>query len=184
MKRFACLLLSLCPLAAFAAEPSPYAGQETRAIKALSAEDQSALLAGKGMGLAKAAELNAYPGPVHVLELADELALTASQREQSEALFKRMQARAQTLGRDIVDAEQALDAAFASKRIDTETLAATVNRIGALQAELRITHLATHLDQARILNPDQLARYQQLRGYADTDADAGTRAQHRHGHQH
>jgi hypothetical protein len=49
---------------------SPYAGQQTRAIKALSPEDLAGLLNGEGMGMAKAAELNGYPGPVHVLELA------------------------------------------------------------------------------------------------------------------
>ena len=49
---------------------SPYAGQQTRAIKALSPEDLAGLLNGEGRGMAKAAELNGYPGPVHVLELA------------------------------------------------------------------------------------------------------------------
>ena len=39
-------------------------------IKSLSQDDQSALLAGRGMGLARPAELNGYPGPAHVLELA------------------------------------------------------------------------------------------------------------------
>ena len=55
---------------------SPYAGQETRAIKALSPEDLEELRTGAGMGLAKAAELNGYPGPLHVLALAKELQLT------------------------------------------------------------------------------------------------------------
>ena len=32
------------------------------------------------MGLALAAELNGYPGPSHVLELADKLELSAEQR--------------------------------------------------------------------------------------------------------
>jgi len=47
----------------FAADnPStPYAGQQARSIKALSADDVAALLKGEGMGMAKAAELNGYP---------------------------------------------------------------------------------------------------------------------------
>ena len=57
-------------------QPAPYAGQQARSIKSLSAEDVAALLKGEGMGMAKAAELNGYPGPVHVLTLADELRLT------------------------------------------------------------------------------------------------------------
>ena len=48
----------------------PYAGQEARSIKALSDDDIAALRKGEGMGMAKAAELNGYPGPVHVLSLA------------------------------------------------------------------------------------------------------------------
>ena len=54
---------------------SPYAGQEKREIKALSQEDVEGYLTGQGMGFAKAAELNQYPGPKHVLELARELRL-------------------------------------------------------------------------------------------------------------
>jgi hypothetical protein len=46
----------------------PYAGQQARSIKALSDEEIAALRKGEGMGMAKAAELNGYPGPVHVLQ--------------------------------------------------------------------------------------------------------------------
>ncbi len=56
---------------------APYAGQQTRAIKALSPEDIAGLRAGDGMAMAKAAELNRYPGPRHVLDLAGPLALSA-----------------------------------------------------------------------------------------------------------
>lgn len=42
------------------ASPSPYAGEERRQINALSPSEQSDLLSGKGMGLAKAAELNDF----------------------------------------------------------------------------------------------------------------------------
>ena len=37
------------------------------------------------MGLAKAAELNHYPGPAHVLTLATELALTPDQKARTDA---------------------------------------------------------------------------------------------------
>src|SRR5688500_491116 len=53
--------------AAGAAEShAPYAGQQSRDIKSLSEQEIAALLAGQGAGLAKAAELNGYPGPAHV----------------------------------------------------------------------------------------------------------------------
>src|SRR5689334_5411022 len=58
----------------------PYAGLEQRAVKSLSNEQIDDLKAGRGMGLALAAELNGYPGPLHVLQLADRLELSADQR--------------------------------------------------------------------------------------------------------
>ena len=78
MKRFAllALILAATPVAADTAhQHSPYAGQEARDIKALSLEEIADLAAGRGMGLALAAELNGYPGPRHVLDLAPELGL-------------------------------------------------------------------------------------------------------------
>ena len=50
-------------------------------MKSLSDQQLSDLRAGRGMGMALPAELNGYPGPVHVLELADALGLTPEQRE-------------------------------------------------------------------------------------------------------
>jgi hypothetical protein len=55
-----------------------------RRIKALSAEDVDGLLTGRGLALARAAELNGYPGPMHVLEHADALGLTGEQRAVAE----------------------------------------------------------------------------------------------------
>src|SRR3974377_1723295 len=61
-------------------DAAPSAGMEQRAVKALSGQQVEDLRAGRGMGLALAAELNGYPGPAHVLELADKLELTSDQR--------------------------------------------------------------------------------------------------------
>src|SRR5580658_1033453 len=66
--------LFLCSAAALAADG--YAGQQMRDIKALSSDDVADLLAGRGMGLAKPAELNHYPGPAHLLEMKDQLGLS------------------------------------------------------------------------------------------------------------
>src|SRR5687768_3033731 len=96
---------------------SPYAGQEERDIKALSAQEVADYLTGKGMGFAKAAELNGHAGPKHVLELADELALSAEQRTRTQALFDSMQTKAIVLGRRLVDEERKLDRLFASATV-------------------------------------------------------------------
>ena len=58
---------------------SPYAGEEARVIKSLWAKDIDDLLNGRGWGLAKPAELNGVPGPVHLLELKSEIGLSSEQ---------------------------------------------------------------------------------------------------------
>ena len=101
---------------------SAYAGQESRDIKSLSADEVQGLLAGKGLGYAKPAELNGYPGPLHVLELADRLGLSAEQRARTEALFASMQARAIEHGRALVEEERALDRLFATRAADARAV--------------------------------------------------------------
>jgi Spy/CpxP family protein refolding chaperone len=168
------IVVLLCSLGAAsvasAGEPaaSPYAGQELRSIKSLSDGEVSDLLAGRGTGLAKAAELNGYPGPAHVLELADRLGLTPDQKARTEALFKRMETDARDLGRALVERETSLDRLFASRRITREQLAAALEGIGRLQAQLRKVHLEAHLAQTGILTPEQVKRYDELRGYGAT----------------
>lgn len=149
---------------------SPYAGQQVREIKSLSTSQTQDLLTGKGMELAKAAELNGYPGPMHTLELAQPLELNEQQKQDSEALLTRHKAEARALGAQLVQAERELDAAFAERRINTQTLAAHTRRIGELQAELRASHLKTHLEQTELLTSEQVTRYARLRGYTASTA--------------
>jgi Spy/CpxP family protein refolding chaperone len=177
------VISSLClyGAASQAAPASAYAGQEAREIKALSAEEVDDLMAGKGMGLAKAAELNGYAGPAHVLELADALGLTPEQRVQTQALKAAMTAKAIPLGHAVVTAERKLDHLFASKTITPALLRSALDEIGALQARVRGVHLETHLAQVVVLTPDQNARYSQLRGYA---GDATTAPKNRSLHKH
>jgi len=126
---------------------SPYAGQEARSIKALSAEDLEALRTGQGMGFAKAAELNGYPGPAHVLALAEQLQLTPEQLAKTRDIEASMRAKAKSIGTELIDAEAQLDSLFAYKRIDDRALQTLLQRIAQLQSELRQTHLHAHLEQ-------------------------------------
>lgn len=144
---------------------SLYAGQEQRAIKALSADEIRDLAEGRGMGLAKAAELNGYPGPLHVLELAAQLGLDAAQRSATETLRASMSEKARALGARILEAERDLEHAFAERRIDPPSLRSRLAAIAVLQGELRAVHLETHLAQRALLAPEQIARYDALRGY-------------------
>jgi hypothetical protein len=56
----------------------PNAGMQGRTVKALSDQQVADLSQRRGMGMALAAELNGYPGPSRVLELADRLVETES----------------------------------------------------------------------------------------------------------
>ncbi len=154
-------------LAAPAAAQShqPYAGQEKRPIKALSAAEIADLMAGRGMGLAKAAELNGFPGPMHVLEHAAALKLSEPQRAAVADIRARMAAAAQALGREIVAAEHALEESFAEKHIDAGGLKTQTDAIAVLMGRLRAVHLAAHIETKALLSEAQVAQYAALRGY-------------------
>ena len=147
------------------AETSPYAGLERRDIRTLSQKDMSDLLAGRGAGYALAAELNGHPGPLHVLELAAPLGLTANQRTETQAVFDTMNAEARTIGAEIVAAERALNDAFAKASLDKAALARRSEDIGRLYGRYRAAHLKAHLDMTALLSPQQTALYSRLRGY-------------------
>ena len=119
---FASLIITAAMATSTAQTPSPYRGHEQRTIKALSDEEMGDLIEGRGMGLAKAAELNSYPGPLHVLQLADQLGLSDAQRTATDSLYAKMRERAIAIGRQIIEAERTLDRAFADGRIETATL--------------------------------------------------------------
>ena len=70
--RVVVFIVALTPVWAVAQSHQPYVGLQSRTIKALSAEQIADLRAGRGMGFALPAELNGYPGPLHVIELADQ----------------------------------------------------------------------------------------------------------------
>jgi len=143
----------------------PYADEQGRTISSLSAKDVSDLRAGKGWGLAKPAEFNGYPGPAHVLELADELNLTDQQHEAVQASFEKMQSRAAELGLKLIDAEKRLDAAFVENRITNEELMRLLSVAEHTRAGLRAVHLSAHLQVSPLLSDEQKKKYADLRGY-------------------
>jgi hypothetical protein len=144
---------------------TPYAGLEKRPVKALSEQQIADLRAGRGMGLALAGELNGYPGPMHVLELADQLGLSGELRERMQKLIESMKAEAIPEGETLIAREIALDRAFAERTISAEMLASLTGQIGETQARLRAIHLKYHLTTADLLSPHQRHRYAELRGY-------------------
>ncbi len=171
--KFAIVAASLAAwqAAAQAQQDQPYAGLQTREIEALSSEEIADLRGGRGMGLALAAELNGYPGPRHVLDLAGQLNLTDDQRTRIQQLFDSMKAEAVPVGQKLIAAERDLNRAFVERTITPEQLRAATAAIAEIQGKLRDTHLKYHLATAALLTTDQIHRYADLRGYR---AAAGT----------
>jgi hypothetical protein len=157
------------------AAQTPYAGMQTRSIKALSDQQVSDLRAGRGMGLALAAELNGYPGPSHLLELADKIGLSDAQRSSAQGMFAAMKAETIAIGEKLISQEVALDKLFAVHAITPEKLSAATAAIGGTQARLRAAHLKYHLSTVAMLEPSQVQQYSALRGYAD-----GSQGRHHH----
>ncbi len=179
MKRNVLVTLAMLSLGngfAVAQVPPPYLGMQERPIKALSDQQIADLKSGRGMGLALAAELNGYPGPLHLLELADQLALSQVQRAKVRELFEAMKAEAVQVGETLIRQETELDRQFAGRTVTPESLRRANTAIGVTQSELRHTHLKYHLLTVAVVTPAQMQRYAELRGYAGSDHDGRHRS--------
>ena len=176
--RFVIAIAAAAGLTGAALAQQPYAGLQNREIKTLSDQQIADLNAGRGMGLALAAELNGYPGPIHAIELASDLHLSPEQITKLKALFETMKAETIPLGALLISQERSLNNDFANRTITLANLEATTQRIGATQAALRAAHLKYHLSTVAILTPEQVARYNELRGY--TVQDGPTHGHHQH----
>ena len=148
---------------------SKYAGEEKREIKSLSETDIEELKNGKGWGLAKAAELNGLPGPAHLLEMKEEIHLSAKQIRLIEDLYIKMKKDAIPLGLELIELERELNNHFSNRTITDELLGILLERIAQIQKKLRYVHLSTHLETPNILTPEQIALYNKLRGYSSDD---------------
>jgi hypothetical protein len=146
---------------------SKYAGEQTREIKSLSADDVAELRRGGGWGLAKAAELNGLPGPIHILELKEQIGLTADQTAAIRALYDDMKNKAVPAGARLIALEKELDRSFRDGSITDASLRTMLDRIAKARRNLRYIHLSTHLKTPEILSKTQIARYNTLRGYAE-----------------
>ena len=165
MNKLASICVILIPCISFASDQSPYAGENLRSIKSLSEQEIESLSAGNGMGFAKLAELNHYPGPKHVLEVSDELELSPLQIAETQSLYEQMHKNAVTLGSRLLAAESQLDREFENGRVSAETLETALLEIGRIRAQLRYVHLEAHLRQKQLLSPKQISKYDAVRGY-------------------
>ncbi len=174
--------VAVMTISAAVAEPSLYSGMESRTIKAMPDERIADIEAGKGAGYALTAELNGYPGPRHVLVMAEDLNLSLGQKRRVQAMFDGMQREARTLGRELIAREAELDSLFAEARIDEPKLRNSVTGIAEIEGRLRITHLKYHLHMKALLTAEQIMAYNRLRGYGITQPDAGGHGGSGNGH--
>ncbi len=177
MKPAMFIVLFLAVTATFAQQQG-YEGQQNREIKALSTDEVKQYLSGAGMGYAKPAELNRFPGPMHVLELADKLELTREQRARTKVLMDDHKAEARRIGAKRVESERAIERLFRSGKVDEMALAMGVREAAVLEGEYRMSHLETHRRMRALLSEEQVAFYVRLRGY-----DGAAAAPHKGLHQ-
>lgn len=144
-----------------AGAPGGNAGHQR--AEACEREFESVVREGRGFGMAFAADQNGYPGPMHVLELQDRLALTAEQETKLRALMDAMFAQARPRSARLLDAEARLRALFAERRADETTVRAAVAEVERQRSDVRLVHLLTHLRTRDLLTEQQRALYDQAR---------------------
>ncbi|MFO7589104.1 MAG: Spy/CpxP family protein refolding chaperone [Gemmatimonadota bacterium] len=146
----------------------------------MSDADKQSLKAGEGLGAGRLAMMNGYPGPKHVLEMGDELALTDAQKESIGTIFAEAKAGFAKMGAELVQREEALEAMFASGSVDVDEMEELAAEIGELQGRLRAAHLAAHVRTKAALTAEQLEK---LPSMAAAHGAMGQGEQHRHGMQ-
>jgi hypothetical protein len=134
-------------------------------VRGLSEQEISDLLNGNGMGYARMAELNGYPGPRHVLDLSEKLQLSTEQTNIIQQNYDAMKEQAVALGQDIVTREKILSEAFANGTISDAQLTQDLQNLAELYAQLR--QVQAHLEITPLLTPEQITSYNVLRGYSN-----------------
>ena len=154
-------------------------GSDVEALQAMPRRQFNNLLEGRGMGQARIADMNGYPGPMHVLEMAEALEISAEQREQTEQIMQRMRSTAQQRGRELIEAERKLEALFDGGPVQPSAVDAALLEIANLQARVRAAHLHAHIEQARVMSDEQIAKYTELRAESRDSRRANMRRANR-----
>jgi Spy/CpxP family protein refolding chaperone len=118
---------------------------------------------GRGFGMAVAADQNGYPGPMHVLELKDRLALTAEQEARVRAVMHAMFAESKPKSARLLEAEKRLRALFSGGGADETAVRAATAEVEHARADVRLVHLLAHLKTRELLTDAQRRAYQEAR---------------------
>ena len=134
-----------------------------QAAETCSAEFDKVVGEGRGFGLAFAADQNGYPGPMHVLELKDQLKLTPDQQAKAQALMHAMFAESKPKSARLLEAEAKLRRLFADRTADDAAVRAAVGEVERARSEVRLVHLLAHLKTRDLLTEDQRRIYHEAR---------------------
>jgi len=148
---------------------SEYAGLEKRTIKSISDEDLNALKKGQSGifgGLGLSAELNNFPGPMHVLRFEKELKLSDEQRKKIQQIADEKQKEATSIGEEFIAAEKHLDSHFANESVNGIELNDLTTRSAEIFGRLRYCHLISHLKTKELLSKNQIDLYNKICGYS------------------
>jgi hypothetical protein len=85
-----------------------------------------------------------------------------------QAIFDLMSRDANAIGKEWIDRERALESDFAGYAITAYQVFSRTIAIGELQGKLRAMHLTAHIATRAVLTPEQIAKYDLLRGYQAT----------------
>ena len=118
---------------------------------------------GRGFGMAFAADQQGYPGPMHVLELKDRLALTPEQEARVRALMHAMFAESRPKSARLLDAEKRLRGLFAGGAADEAAVRAATADVERARAEVRLVHLLAHVKTREVLTDAQRRAYHEAR---------------------
>ena len=118
------------------------------------------------MTIVKKAELSGLPGPAHLVELKDEIALSEKQVIEIGKIYQDMKTRAIAAGERFIAAESALSEAFGTPGLSQTHLRQLIEDAATARAELRFIHLSQHLNTPNLLTKAQIQKYNILRGYA------------------
>ena len=93
--------------------------------------------------------------------------MTQDQVAKTQALLDEMRKAAIPTGERLITAESAVEAAFAKGSVDEASLRRLLTEAESARTELRFIHLSQHYKTIQYLKPDQIKRYNVLRGYAE-----------------
>jgi len=130
----------------------------------VSETEKEALLKGAGLGAGMIAMMNGYPGPKHILEMGEELELTAAQRETIGTIYGKVKAESVKYGTELVEKDEALAAMFTSGSVDTGDVEKLAREIGELQGRVRAEHLNAHVKTYDALTPAQREKLSSMQG--------------------